>query len=204
MWPIWAVVLVMLGVYQQPALGQASNQCKVDVVFGIDTSGSICMNPPFPNTTCSNLEQVKAFVKNIMDDFQADQVDAQYSIVSFDDASTIDQPFTKNRSNLNSALDDLVSYGRTATREAILNAVNLFSGSANRQDATDVFILITDGTPNNGSGDGAYMDATISTADEAMRDFVKFIVVGVSGGEDFNRTIIERLSSLPRVSSLLS
>lgn len=139
-----------------------------------------------------------AFSKLLISQFLA--VDGRVAIVSFADDSNVEQTFTTDETALNNAVSGLVSDGTTATREAIIDAMNIFISA--RPGVPKILIVVTDGTPNDGSQSQPYIDATIAQADAAQAENIQMAIVGVAGGADFNEANIQRLSSIPRVSSI--
>lgn len=174
------------------------DDCKLDVVLAIDRSGSICNNGP---RTCDNLASVLSFSQNLVRGLLT-EVDARIGILSFSDSVRVDQTFTSNEADLVSAIGGLQSFGKTVTKAAIAaSSQSFFFTNLDRADAANVFIMITDGTPNNGTTGDEYTLSTIAEANAAMARGIKFLIVGVTAGSDFDATLVRQLSSPPRVSN---
>jgi len=129
------------------------NQCecptcsqKVDMVFVLDSSGSIGAN--FPN--------VKKFAQNIASAFLADP---NFGVVSFSTVSTIQKELgscpldSLTNKTEQSCVQSVIAgiqgpSGRTNTPAALKDAVELFKGTGDRPDVPNVALVFTDGVPN--------------------------------------------------------
>ncbi|MCC7439928.1 MAG: VWA domain-containing protein [Armatimonadetes bacterium] len=110
----------------------------VSVAMVFDRSGS--MRDPFGTST--RIEQTKAAGKTFTAKLAA--ID-EACILSFSDATTLDQPWTNSRPLLNLAIDNLRAEGYTAMNDAVMAAI---AETEQRQNPRRAIVLLSDGEDN--------------------------------------------------------
>jgi len=119
-------------------------QSPISVALVIDRSGSMDGQPINDAKTAAS-----SFVDNLGPFDRA-------AVISFNDAVSVDIPFTSDKNALKSAINALSAGGRTAIYDAVLTALLLLSSEVNQRKAV---ILLTDGADNSSS----------TTADSVIR-----------------------------------
>ena len=149
----------------------------IDVVFAIDSSGSMSYNDS------NNVR--KTVTKNFFDHFTNDD---RAAIVDFDNWAYVVTPFTSDKSTLEKAVDKIDSYGGTNLSSAISAGIDLFTSSSYKNDGhAKYIILLTDG---EGDYSNIYTEEaqregitifTVGLGDEVSVDLLKDIATGTGG-----------------------
>lgn len=145
----------------KPVDYQGSNITGLDVVFVIDSSGSMSSN----DRTGLRRRAAKEFVAKLGENDRA-------AVIDFDSSATVYQSFTSDFSLVNSAIDRVNDSGGTSLSAGISLAINQFVNSYSRTDAYKYIIFLTD-------GDGSYNSSYTTTA--ANNDIVIY-TVGLGSG----------------------
>ena len=125
-----------------------SQYTGIDVVFVIDSSGSMTSNDP----SGLRKEAAKAFVDKLGSNDRA-------AIVDFDSSAKVCQDFISDHTSLKNAIDSIDSRGGTDLSAGMRQAIGLFTSNYTRTDAYKYIIFLTD-------GDGQYSKRYTSTASD--------------------------------------
>lgn len=123
-----------------------SQYTGIDVVFVIDSSGSMTSNDP----SGLRKEAAKAFVDKLGSNDRA-------AIVDFDSSANVYQDFISDHTSLKNAINRIDSRGGTNLSAGMSRAIDLFISNYTRTDAYKYIIFLTD-------GDGQYSTQYTSTA----------------------------------------
>lgn len=132
---------------KNPQNQEESQYTGIDVVFVIDSSGSMDWN----DGSGLRKQAAKAFVNKLGENDRA-------AVVDFDSYASVYQGFTNDYAKVNSAIDKVNSSGGTSLSAGMSVAINLYtSNSYTRTDAYKYIIFLTD-------GDGSYSTSYTKTA----------------------------------------
>ena len=138
-----------------------------DVMIALDRSGSMCqdshglkLNCPASAPAHQPMTSVKAAANGFGTLFEPGY--ARMGLVSFSTDATLDQVISTDfgaGSGLETAVNDIYPSGRTNIGDAIAEAIDeVMNGSATRQDALKVIVLLSDGVPNRCAGGSSCTD----------------------------------------------
>ena len=157
----------------KPTDYQGDGKTGIDIVFVVDSSGSMTSNDR------SGIR--KTAVKNFVDKLGKDD---RAAVVDFDDSARVYQSFTSDHQALYSAVDRVDSYGGTSLSAGMKVAINLFNeDSYMRTDAYKYIVFLTD-------GDGDYRTAYTS---EALKNNIIVYTVGLGSG--VRETVLKNIAS---------
>uniref|UniRef100_A0A0B7BC59 Uncharacterized protein n=1 Tax=Arion vulgaris TaxID=1028688 RepID=A0A0B7BC59_9EUPU len=159
--------------------GYAGNDCsrtcqdKADVVFLIDSSGSVGFE---------NLQQIKTFVHHVVDGFNIGPEATKVGVASFSQGSRAEIYLNsfEDKASLQNAVSSIsYTYGNTNTASGItLVHSSLFAYErGNRPDVPDYLIIITDGLSNINH------EATIPEAEYVRQQGIHIFAIGVGVGD---------------------
>ncbi|HEY8173235.1 MAG TPA: VWA domain-containing protein [Dehalococcoidia bacterium] len=154
-----------------------SEDAPLDVVFAIDTSGSMQGAP---------LANAKTAAKSFSNDLG---VNDRVAIISFGDDVTLVQDFTTDRAASSAAIDSLVARGNTALYQATtVAAVKAGSSFASRR----AVILLSDGADFGGR--------SIATRDEAVFAATSAAVpfFAIAQGTDLDRAYLQQVAEVSK------
>jgi len=159
--------------------------CKMDIAFVLDRSGSI---------GDSNFDLEKAFMKNVVGNYEVNANKVQAALISFDNAAKVEFLLTDHLSNSEVyAAVDAVSFtgGGTNYHEALQHVLgDIFaSGKGSRSTAIKVVVFATDGQDNYDPQIG------INDADAIRAAGLRVIVVGI--GDGVNKDVLLRIAGNP-------
>lgn len=145
-----------------PGTSTDSQYTGVDIVFVIDSSGSMQSN----DKNNIRLNAAKAFVDKMGENDRA-------AVVDFDSYATLYQEFTNDHSLLYTAIDKVNSSGGTNLSNGMNKAIGLFTSSSyTRTDAYKYIIFLTD-------GDGSY---STSYTTQAKDNGIVVYTIGLGAG----------------------
>lgn len=126
------------------SIGSQTNKAKVDVVFIVDSSGSM-----YNNSTryMASLRPAMVSLVNNLSTTNGDKIDAKYSIAIFGTTASIRQNFTDANSAISSINGINSDEGGTNYQYGIYQGKQLLNSSSRREGATTVVIFVTDGNP---------------------------------------------------------
>lgn len=157
----------------KPTDYQGDGKTGIDIVFVVDSSGSMTSNDR------SGIR--KTAVKNFVDKLGKDD---RAAVVDFDDSARVYQSFTSDHQALYSAVDRVDSSGGTSLSAGMKVAINLFKeDSYIRTDAYKYIVFLTD-------GDGDYRTAYTS---EALKNNIIVYTVGLGSG--VRETVLKNIAS---------
>ena len=125
------------------SIGSQTNKAKVDVVFIVDSSGSMYGG----STYMQKLRPAMVSLVNNLSTTNASKIDAQYSIAVFGTKASIRQNFSNASSTISSISGINSDLGGTNYQYGIYQGKQLLSSSGRRDGATTVVIFVTDGIP---------------------------------------------------------
>ncbi|MBQ7133465.1 MAG: VWA domain-containing protein [Ruminococcus sp.] len=166
-------------VYPQPAEREVPSEtqtvstAKIDVVFTVDTSGS--MSSDIDVAQDSMYEFVKALDK-----------DDRAGLVEFNTNSSILCPLTADKSKVNSKIGSLSTTGGTAMYKGLSNALSLFDGQS---DAYKMIIILSDGYDSSSSYNSDYA----GLVSQAVSNNVVVYTVGI--GSSVDTTLLVQIAS---------
>lgn len=147
----------------------------MDVVFAIDSSGSMMVNDP-------DRLRIKA-AKAMVDQMQP--LD-RFGVVEYSStASNLLSPLTNNRYRINMALDTIGSYGGTDIHtglDAAITEIKTHSGNNHK-----IIVLLSDGHSINN-------DISRDLADEANRNNISIYTVGLGTSATINVPLLQELA----------
>ncbi len=144
---------------------------KIDVVFAIDSSGSMEDN----DATGARKDATNSFIDRLAEGDRA-------AVVDFDHSARVYENLTTNKQALHDAVGKIDSSGGTNLSAAMSTAIGLITDSSYEGDGRGKFIvLLTD-------GDGSYDDAWTKTASD-NRITVFTVGLGASVSEDVLKRI---------------
>lgn len=163
---------------------------KVDIVFVIDSSGSI-RSERFP--------KVLDFVNSIVNEFEVSGDATRFGAVVFSDSASVSFQLSayKTKQDVMSAISQIKFIGgRTNTAGGLqLMKDNMFtSGNGDRQDVPNIAMVITDGNSNINK------ENTIPFAIDARTKGVHVIVVSI--GDMLNMLELRGMASMPVAQNL--
>lgn len=152
---------------------QESQMTGLDVVFVIDSSGSMTSNDR------NHIRHIAAknFVEKLGENDRA-------AVIDFDDYASVKQEFTNDHNLLNSSIDTIDSNGGTNLSRGISAAIDLFTSDAyGRTDAYKYIIFLTD-------GEGSYSSSY--TAEAAEND-IAIYTIGLGSG--VNERVLQEIAA---------
>ena len=127
-----------------------NNDCLVDLVFVIDRSGSVNVNPPGPNSEWSLQKNfIKAIVNNLAVEINNDKV--HVGLVYFGSSAGFQPAVPNSVPSIIAAIDlipDPVLEQFTNIASGLCQATTLLFGTAGRPNAEKKIMFITDGAQN--------------------------------------------------------
>ena len=126
-----------------PPSPQPKSQCEVpmDFVLVLDESGS--MKKPKPHGSMDGPGGMKAFAKQLVNQYALGTDAARFSLVSFATDATTRVAWSTNDVEINAGIDQMVADGRTSISDGFEAAGQLLAGG--REGATKVVLLVADG-----------------------------------------------------------
>lgn len=129
--------------------GTASSSGDIDIVFAIDTTGSMS----------SSISAVRNYVSTLVDDVAARTSSARYALVSYGDnpaytgnsldyTARVDHGFTTDVTTLKTALGTLSAYGGGDWPEAMYSGIEAGIGLPWRPGVKKVIIVLADAPPH--------------------------------------------------------
>lgn len=167
------VVSISLSLVGAPAA--ASDHCTtetttnvpVDVVFVIDTSGSM---------TDQEMESTKSATKTAID---ALPDNAQVGVIDFDSDSVVVHSLSTDQNGAKTAVDGLADGGGTDMPAGIQDGLDELTGSSARDEAKKVMVVL---------GDGDVDVPSEALADEGKEDHdIRFITISVGGSAEVQK-----------------
>ncbi len=141
---------------------ESSNMTGIDVVFVIDSSGSMSSN----DSKKLRLSAAKAFVDKLGENDRG-------AVIDFDSSASLYQSFTSDHDALYTAINKINSSGGTNLSKGMSLAISQFTSSSyTREDAYKYIIFLTD-------GDGSY--STSYTTQAAQNNIVVY-TIGLGSG----------------------
>lgn len=166
-------------VYPQPAEREVPSEtqtvatAKIDVVFTVDTSGSMSFDIDVAQD--SMYEFVKALDK-----------DDRAGLVEFNTDSNILCPLTTDKSKINSQIGSLSTTGGTAMYKGLSNALSLFDGN---NDTYKMIIILSDGYDSSSS----YSSDYAGLVSQAVSNNIAVYTVGI--GSSVDTTLLVQIAS---------
>lgn len=158
---------------EEPSETQTVSTAKIDVVFTVDTSGSMAFDIDVAQD--SMYEFVKALDK-----------DDRAGLVEFNTDSTILCPLTTDKSKVNSQIGSLSTTGGTAMYKGFSNALSLFDGNS---DAYKMIIILSDGYDSSSS----YSSDYAGLVSQAVSNNIVVYTVGI--GSSVDTTLLVQIAS---------
>ena len=125
------------------SIGSQTNKAKVDVVFIVDSSGSMYKSTKY-------MEKLRPAMVSLVENLSitnASKIDAQYSIAVFGTKASILQNFSGSTTTISSINGINSDEGGTNYQYGIYQGKQLLNSSGRREGATTVVIFVTDGIP---------------------------------------------------------
>lgn len=154
-----------------PAVGDDGNLVHIDVVFSIDSSGSMDWNDPDD----LRKEAVRSFVSKLKEKDRA-------AVVDFDYWATTLVHLTTNKTEIEVAIDTIDSSGGTDLEEGIREAVDELVRNG-KEDHMQFIIFLTD-------GDGYWNDRTLEYAKEHN---ITIYTIGL--GDEVQSDLLEKIAN---------
>jgi hypothetical protein len=114
----------------------------IDFVLVLDESGS--MKKPLPEGSMEGPGGLKAFAKQLVNQYFLGVDTARFSVVSFAANATIRVPWSYNAADINAGIDGMSADGKTSISDGFEAAQQLFADDG-RVGATKVVLLVSDG-----------------------------------------------------------
>ncbi len=153
-----------------------SNRENLDIVFAIDSSGSMSTNDR------NNVR--KKVTKNFVD--QLTEFD-RAAVIDFDSYATVNCNFTNNKSTLYSAISKINSSGGTNLNIGISTALSLFENQTDSNDKLKTIVFLTDGS-------GYYSEDTTMKSIEMD---VKIYTVGLGANNNaINEDVLKKIATM--------
>ncbi|KAK2180405.1 hypothetical protein NP493_444g02002 [Ridgeia piscesae] len=174
------------------------SQCKVDFVFIVDGSGSICGNQP---NECDNWRSIKQFLRSVVSKMSVGPNGSKVAMVTFGSIGNLiwDLDTYSDSNSLQNAIDQVKYLNeKTNTSHALdLVRTRVFGGKGDRAGVPNVAILITDGLPSNKTNPFVDGRGLARSAAQRLKDSgVDLITVGVTSQIDAQ--LLKDLSSPPQ------
>jgi hypothetical protein len=153
--------------------GNASGQ-KLDLAIIFDDTGSMG----------EEISAMKSKVKGLTDTFKASGIDANYSLVSFEDNVSIRTNWTDDPEAFKKQINSLKAQGGVDEPEVSLDAIEAVLSMGFRSDAQKVILVITDAHAhykNDGSGFSKY------TKEEVEKDLKEVGVIFITTTPTFEK-----------------
>jgi Ca-activated chloride channel family protein len=147
---VLASLVVMTLAFAQPAMALRTPVDRATILLALDTSGSMTADDVAPTRLDAAKDRARAFVDSLPDGVQV-------GIVTFNSNARLVVAPTQDRAQLLSGIDSLEAGGATATSEGIRTSLAAIEGvpkGESGETAPAAIILMSDGTPTVGSGDG--------------------------------------------------
>ena len=167
----------------------------IDLVFVVDSSGSICKGDGQTPQNCRNWEFILAFMNSIVDELTIGEYNTRVGVVQFGN-----QGFSKFYLNSHYNKEDVMNeistlpfldqYTNTSGGIRVAMIEQYISSRGERNDKENVMILITDGESTFDN------DRTISDAEAARKAGVKILSIGVT--RRISVTEVKGISSEPQ------
>ena len=113
----------------------------IDFILVLDESGS--MKKPLPDGSMEGPSGMKAFAKQLVNQYALGTDAARFSLVSFATDATTRVAWSTNDVVINAGIDQMVADGRTSISDGFEAAGQLLAGG--REGATKVVLLLSDG-----------------------------------------------------------
>ena len=113
----------------------------IDFILVLDESGS--MKKPLPDGSMEGPSGMKAFAKQLVNQYALGTDAARFSLVSFATDATTRVAWSTNDVVINAGIDQMVADGRTSISDGFEAAGQLLAGG--REGATKVVLLVADG-----------------------------------------------------------
>lgn len=147
---------------------------QVDLMLVNDRSGSIG----------SSITDLKTAATAFVDILTPSVAGNHIGENSFSDTGTLDQILTGDGNLVKTAINALVSSGRTRLVDGISQATAELSGANDRPAIPDYMVIITDGQPNEPPPDANAEAVALAAATAAKAAGIKIFVVGVGAQVD--------------------
>ena len=148
---VLASLVVMTLAFAQPAMALRTPVDRATILLALDTSGSMTADDVDPTRLDAAKDRARDFVDSLPDGVQV-------GIVTFNSNARLVVAPTQDRAQLLSGIDSLKAGGATATSEGIRTSLAAIAGvpagRRRRPPAPAAIVLMSDGTPTVGSGDG--------------------------------------------------
>ena len=114
----------------------------IDFVLVLDESGS--MKKPLPEGSMEGPSGMKAFAKQLVNQYSLGEDATRFSVVSFAANATTRVPWSYNAADINAGIDEMSADGKTSISDGFEAAQQLFADDG-RVGATKVVLLVSDG-----------------------------------------------------------
>ena len=172
----------------KPADYTGDSKTGIDIVFAIDSSGSMDWN----DGSGLRREAVKKFIEKLGENDRA-------AVVDFDSYASVYQGFTSDHVLLNSAVDRIDDWGGTSLSAGMSTSIDLFTDSNyTRTDAYKYIVFLTDGDGDYYSSyttsafDNGIVVYTVGLGDDVQEYVLKEIAYG-TGGKYFFASVADNL-----------
>ena len=172
---------------------QCDSDSMLDVVFVVDSSGSICPS----RDECDNYLLMKAFMKNLVSELEIEETGTRIGLVLFSYTAK-NMFFLKDfdeEEDVFDAIDDLpYEDGKTNISGGLwlMSEVQFTTENGDRKDARNVAIVITDGNANEEA------EHTVTRAKHAKSQGITIFSVGINATRDLNEDELKAISSEPQ------
>jgi von Willebrand factor type A domain-containing protein len=179
-----------------------------DVMIALDRSGSMCrdshglrLNCPASAPAHEPMTSVKAAANGFGELFEPGY--ARMGLVSFSTEATLDQMISSDfgaGSSLEAAVADIYPSGRTNIGDAIAEAIDeVMYGSATRQDALKVIVLLSDGVPNHCAGGSScteYAAANYARARASEAAALGITIYAIGLGSNLDEALMQDIADI--------
>lgn len=160
---IAAALAILAAAIAGPAMARQVPLDRATVVLVLDTSASMMADDVAPSRLAAAQDQARNFVSDLPSGLQV-------GLVAFStQAADVVDP-TADKTRLESAIDSLQVGAGTATAAGIEQAMAMIEAQPKTADGKSTpaaIVLMSDGSPTIGTGDGSPTDAALSAAQQA-------------------------------------
>ena len=160
---VLASLIVLTLAFAQPAVALRTPVDRATIMLALDTSGSMTADDVDPTRLDAAKDRARAFVDSLPDGVQV-------GVVTFNSNARLVVAPTQDRAQLLAGIDGLQAGGATATSEGIRTSLAAIAGVPQGDDgrpAPAAIVLMSDGSPTVGSGDGDPVSDAQAAAAEA-------------------------------------
>jgi Ca-activated chloride channel family protein len=160
---VLASLVVLTVAFAQPAMALRTPVDRATILLTLDTSASMTATDVAPSRLQAAQAQARSFIDSLPDGVQV-------GIVTFNSSAELVVPPTKDRATLIAGIDNLRVGGGTATADGIRTSLAAIAGVPTGDDGTATpaaIVLMSDGSPTLGGGDGDPVQAAEQAAADA-------------------------------------